>query len=116
MPVRIADQVAEILRQSGNISEIREKFRSASQVCEGLRIFLEEADGLVSEKRSTLQALDKELSAKQIELGECKTTVETLFNETGALRAEKQQLALDVERLDKKKSRLHDEITGLQQQ
>ena len=116
VPVRIADEVAEMLRLGGNVSEIRKKFRSASQVCEGLRIFLGEADGQVTEKRSALQALDKELSEKQTELEECKATVETLSKETGALRTEKQQLALDVDRLDERKSRLQDETNELQEQ
>jgi chromosome segregation ATPase len=114
--VRIADQVAEMLRQGGIISEIRKKFRSASQVSEGVRIFLDEADGQVSQKRKTLEALDKELPENQTKLEECKDTVNTLSNETDALRILKQQLAADVNRLDEKKTILQTEITGLQEQ
>jgi chromosome segregation ATPase len=104
-----------MLRQRGNIGEIRKMFRSASQVAEGVRIFLNEADGQVSEKQSALQALDEELSAKHIELEECKATVETLSNKTGVLRTEKQQLVLDINRLGERKSRLQNEITDLQE-
>lgn len=116
MPERIADQVAEMLRQGGDISEIRKKFRSASQVAEGVRIFLDEIGSQINEERNALQALKKELSETRTKLAECKATVETLSKETGALRTEKQELTLDVSGLTEKKNRLQNEIADLKQQ
>jgi hypothetical protein len=52
--VKIADEVLAELRQGRSLKEIRTKFRSSSQIYEGLRIFLEQSEKTVEEAGAPL--------------------------------------------------------------
>ena len=114
--MKIADEVAEELRKGGNLAEIRTKFRSASQVYEGLRTFLDESGRLVEERQADIQKTGEELSQIQAALEDVRVERERLSEEVGLLRAEKEQLGSEVNRLGDRRDCLKSEIHELREE
>lgn len=68
MIAKIADEVLEELRQGRNLEEIRTKFRSSSQIYEGLRTFMEQSEKLAEETNAAIRETAEQLSEKRAEL------------------------------------------------
>lgn len=111
--MKIADEVAEELRKGGNLAEIRTKFRSASQVYEGLRNFLDGSGRLVDERQAAIQKTGEELSQIQAAVEDVRAERERLSEEVGLLRAEEEQLVSEVTRLGDQRDCLKSEIHEL---
>ena len=117
--MKIADMVADDLRSGANLSQVRTKYRSVSQVYTGLQTFLDEADKLVEDRQTKIRRTMEELAEKQTELECVKAEKENLSKETETLRVEKEQLSSEaraLSQLGNKKDRLQGEIGEMRKQ
>lgn len=114
--MKISDQVVEELRAGRSLQEIRTKFRSSSQVYEGLRTFLEQAGKSVEEMNVAISEKAEHLSKEQAELENAKAEVLELKGEAETLRLEKERLGSEVTQMRNERDCLKNEIEALHNQ
>jgi chromosome segregation ATPase len=106
--VTIRDEVLNELRNRTPLAEIREKFRSQSQMAEAIRIFLEESEGTIQQTQQEVDSVEAELSVMELKLQDEKSEREEVSKETGLLRQDKEKLDQEVknasERLEQLKT------------
>ncbi len=111
--MKIAEVVLEELHAGRNLSEIRTKYRSVSQVYEGVRTFLDESERLVSERQAALRKTAEQLVEEQAEVENARAEKQQFSREVGGQRLEKDQLGSEVMRMRKERDSLKDEIKSM---
>jgi chromosome segregation ATPase len=114
--LKISDQALEELRAGRSLQEIRTKFRSSSQVYEGLRTFLEQSDKLVVERKAAIVETAEQLSEKQAELENAEAEVQELKGEVETLRQEKEELHSEITGMRNERDSLKNTIEAMQSQ
>lgn len=100
----IKEEILEELRRGKPLAEIKEKFRSKSQLYEAIRQFTEEADKIVGEKQETLSQVQKDLLETKADLERKNLEKEEAGREIGrfdrTIKKKNMEVAAKVEELD----------------
>ena len=91
----IKEDIILALRQQVPIAEIRQKYRSVSQIYEGIRIFSEEMDKIFVRKKKKLGTIEEQLQ-------QVKTEVKLFTLENEKIKKENRMLKDQSTNLEKK--------------
>lgn len=105
--------ILEDLRKNASLLEIREKYRSQSQIYEAIRQYLVEADKAIIDRRQRIVVSDAEIAQGKKELEDLQYAKETLSKEFQKEQAEAEQLTGQNRELEEKRLWLHNEVAGL---
>jgi len=118
----ITEEILQELRRGRPLAEIRQKFRSQSQLYEALRIFLEEVDKKIEEtekrlveRKKELEEVERSLFELEAERNRLNSEREKVLGELRELVQEKEQLASTVSHLSEELDRLNANIVELRE-
>jgi chromosome segregation ATPase len=111
--LKIVNAILEDLRKDTSLLEIREKYRSQSQIYEAIRQYLDEADKAIDDRRVRILEADAELGRMKGEVRDLQNTREKISEDVLKMQAESDRLARQNDAQAEMKLRFEKEIDDL---
>ncbi len=111
--LKIVTEILDEMRRNASLLEIREKYRSQSQIYEAIRLFLDEVGKAIDDKRARILEAGAELVRTKSDVKDLQNTLEKVSEDILKGKAESERLARQNNEQKEKRLCLQKEIDDL---
>lgn len=111
--MKIVTEILDEMRRNASLLEIREKYRSQSQIYEAIRLFLDEVGKAIDDKRARILEAGAELVRTKSDVKDLQNTLEKVSEDILKGKAESERLARQNNEQKEKRLCLQKEIDDL---